>query len=154
LAVPDKIVYDNRCDEHSERDGKPMSPLWAPVGASDDGQAEAMPRMQTGLLGQTSRAGGQAKEEGREEGGEMTDQELQNRLFEEFRGIRMVITARKEAAIAQALAVVANPAMPDAIRQEVRQTIGADFDAALHRLDETPPDAVLEFLRAFQGTVQ
>ncbi|MBZ5672369.1 MAG: hypothetical protein LAO04_21940 [Acidobacteriia bacterium] len=68
--------------------------------------------------------------------------------------IRMIINAQKEAAIAQTLALVAAPSLPEATRQQVRQEIGQGYDDLMRSVEEAPVDDVLELLRRFQGTVQ
>jgi hypothetical protein len=66
----------------------------------------------------------------------------------------MIITAQKQAGIAQALARLAAPAVPPEIRQQVLDPIIEDYDALLRSIDQVPVDDALELLRRFEGTVQ
>jgi len=68
--------------------------------------------------------------------------------------IRMIITAQKQAAVAQALALLAAPAVPPETRQQVLDPIIAEYDALLRSIDQAPVDDAFELLRRFEGTVQ
>jgi hypothetical protein len=68
---------------------------------------------------------------------------------------KMIVTAQKEAHIAQALARLASPAqISEEIRQQARQTIGQPFDELLRQLDESPDLDALAMLERFEGPIQ
>jgi len=68
--------------------------------------------------------------------------------------IEMIINARKEAAIAQALIRAAVPELPESTREQVRREIGQAYDALAQKLRQKPVDAALQFLRDFEGPLQ
>jgi hypothetical protein len=68
--------------------------------------------------------------------------------------MKMVINAQKQAAIAQTLACLAAPEVPEETRQRVLHPIAEAYDALLRSIDQAPVDDALALLRAFEGTVQ